>query len=58
MLSRILAVISARGINVAHMLDQSRGEYAYLILELDDIPDEECLARIRAIDGVLRVRKV
>lgn len=58
MLSRILAVVSAHGINVAHMLDQSKGEYAYLILELDDIPDEECLACIRAIDGVLRVRKI
>ena len=57
-LSKILAVISSQGINVAHMQDQSKGEYAYLILELDDIPSEACLSMIEGIAGVIRVRKI
>lgn len=55
-LSKILAVISAQGINVAHMLDQSKGEYAYLILELDETPSLASIDLIRNLSGVLRVR--
>ena len=58
MLSKILAVVSKHGINVAHMQDQSKGDYAYLILDLDDRPEDACLAEIRAIDGVRRVRRI
>ncbi len=58
MLSKILAVVSKHGINVAHMQDQSKGDYAYLILDLDDRPEDACLTEIRAIDGVLRVRRI
>ena len=57
-LSKILAVVSSQGINVAHMQDQSKGEYAYLILDLDDVPSEECLALIGNIAGVIRVRMI
>ena len=57
-LSKILAVVSSQGINVAHIQDQSKGEYAYLILELDDVPSDECLAMIGNIAGVIRVRKL
>ncbi len=57
-LSKILAIISAQGINVAHMQDQSKGEYAYLILELDDVPDEKCLSSLKKVEGVIRVRKI
>ena len=57
-LSKILAIISAQGINVAHMQDQSKGEYAYLILELDDVPDEACLSSLQKVERVIRVRKI
>ena len=55
-LSKILSVISAQGINVAHMQDQSKGEYAYLILDLDDIPSLASIDLIRNLTGVIRVR--
>lgn len=57
-LSKILSIVSSQGINVAHMQDQSKGEYAYLILDLDDVPSEACLSLIRSIAGVIRVRKI
>lgn len=55
-LSKMLGVVAAQGINVAHMADQSRGDYAYLILELDDIPNPETLNKLSSLDGVIRVR--
>ena len=58
MLTKILTVISSQSINVANMQDASKGEFAYLICDLDEIPTPETIGRIRAIDGVIRVRKI
>lgn len=55
-LSKILAIVASQGINVAHIQDQSRGEYAYLILDLDERPSDACVELIRSVAGVLRIR--
>ena len=55
-LSKILAIISSQGINVAHMQDQSKGEYAYLVLDLDEVPSAACIDLIRGVKDVIRVR--
>lgn len=57
-LSKILTVISSQGINVANMQDASKGEYAYLICDLDEVPAAQTLENIRKIDGVIRVRMI
>lgn len=57
-LSKILNVISSQGINVANMQDASKGEYAYLILDLDDVPSAESLDKIRTFEGIIRVRMI
>lgn len=55
-LSKILAIVASQGINVAHIQDQSRGEYAYLILDLDEAPSAACAELLRGVAGVIRVR--
>ncbi len=57
-LSKILAIVSSQGINIAHMQDQSRGEYAYLVLDLDDALSHEAVELIRRVSGVIRVRVI
>ena len=57
-LSKITAAVSADGINIANMQDTSKGEYAYLILELDSDPSEKLLAAISALEDVIRVRRI
>ncbi len=57
-LSKILAIVASQGINVAHMQDSSKGEYAYLILDLDEKPATSCLELIKNIAGVIRVRMI
>lgn len=57
-LSKILAIVSSQGINVAHMQDQSKGEYAYLILDLDEVPSAACVDLIRGVKDVIRVRQL
>ena len=40
------------------MQDCSKGEYAYLILDLDEVPSDSTLELIKNVSGVLRVRKI
>lgn len=57
-LSKILAVISSQGINVANMQDASKGEYAYLVCELDDALTKAGVEKIKAISGIIKVRLI
>ena len=56
MLTRFTAVFSEDGVNISDMLNRSRGEYAYTMLDLDSPTTEEFVEDLKKIDGVLRVR--
>ena len=56
MITRILDFISDRNINVEHMINKPRGEYAYTIVDLGESIGEPTAAAIRAMGDVLRVR--
>lgn len=56
MIASITAIISGAGLNIEHMANGSRGEYAYTLIETaGDIP-AACKERIEAIDGVISAR--
>lgn len=57
-LSKILTVVSSQGVNVENMQDASKGEYAYLLCDIDKPISEEALDGIRAVGGVLRARMI
>ena len=56
MVGQITAALAESGCNIEHMVNSSRGEWAYTMLDLATAPDRACLDRIAAIDGVVRVR--
>ena len=56
MITKILDFISDRNINVEHMINKPRGEYAYTIVDLGEKIDEDVAVSIRGMDNVLRVR--
>lgn len=58
MIMRILDYISDLNINVEHMINKPRGEYAYTIVDLGERIGEETAASIRAMSDVLRVRVI
>ncbi|MBO5525297.1 MAG: phosphoglycerate dehydrogenase [Clostridia bacterium] len=57
-LSKILAIVSGEGINIAHMQDKSKGDYAYLMLDIDEVADEAVIEKIKAIEEVIKVRVI
>jgi len=56
MLARISHAMGARGINIHNMLNKSRGDVAYTLVDVDSAVPADALAALRAIDGVLAVR--
>ena len=58
MLTRILDFISDRNINVEHMINKPRDEYAYTIVDLSERIDENVARAILAMDDVIRVRVI
>ena len=58
MLTRFTAVFAADGVNISDMLNRSRGEYAYTMLDVDSPLDESFVEDLKKIDGVIRVRAI
>jgi D-3-phosphoglycerate dehydrogenase len=56
MVAQILTALAAQNINIADMLNHSRDELSYTLVDLDAPPNEATLNRIRSIDGILTVR--
>ena len=56
MLSNILSLLGKEGANIENMVNRSKGEYAYTLIELSQAITGETLDHVRNIDGVLRLR--
>jgi D-3-phosphoglycerate dehydrogenase len=55
-LSSITTVCSEQGLNIENMTNKSRGEVAYTLLDITGAPEADSLDKLKAIDGVIRVR--
>ncbi|MGB5277560.1 MAG: phosphoglycerate dehydrogenase [Gammaproteobacteria bacterium] len=58
MVGQISHVLGQAGVNIQHMRNESRGELAYTLMDLDKATDQSTLSAIKAIDGVLSVRQI
>lgn len=57
-LSAITSIISSNGHNISNMVSQSKGDYAYLILDIDEKCTQNILDEILKLDTVLRIRVI
>ena len=58
MVGQISTCLADARINIADLLNKSRGEHAYTLIDVDGAVGEEPLAKIRAIEGVLSARLI
>lgn len=56
MLGQISTAMAQAGLNIHNMVNKSRGEMAYTLVDVDSPVAEPVLAALRAIEGVLAVR--
>ena len=57
-LSPFTSVFAKRNINISDLMNRSRGDYAYTMLDLDSVPPTDAIEELRSIHGVLRVRQI
>ena len=57
-LGRFTTAMAGENVNIAGLMNKSRGEDAYTMLDLDHKPSESVVEGLRNIEGVLRVRVI
>jgi D-3-phosphoglycerate dehydrogenase / 2-oxoglutarate reductase len=58
MLGQISTTMAQAGLNIHNMVNKSRGEMAYTLVDLDSAAAPEVIARIAHIPGVLSIRAI
>lgn len=58
MLGQIATVLAENGLNIEAMVNQNRADLAYNIIDVAKPVSDESVQKIRAIDGVISVRRI
>ena len=57
-LSKFTTAVAEENINISDLMNRSRGEYAYTMLDLDHPVPDSLIEHLQGLDGVLRVRRI
>lgn len=57
-IGQITSALAQEHVNIANMVNKSKGNVAYTILDLDSKPSASVIEMLEAIDGVFRVRLI
>lgn len=58
MIGQITAILAADGLNISHMTNKSRGQYAYTLLDLENSVEKKAVEDLENIHGMYKVRIV
>ena len=58
MVGQITTLLAEYKINIQDMINKSRGDFAYNIIDVENEVSEDLLQGIRAIDGVVMTRLI
>lgn len=58
LIGKYTTILGEADINVADMTNKAKGDYAYALLDVDSSVPDEIVEKLRAIDGVIRVRVI
>jgi len=56
MVGQISSALARKELNIIDMLNKSRGELAYTVIDIDKAVEDDLVQEIAGIDGVLAVR--
>ncbi|MBR5922212.1 MAG: phosphoglycerate dehydrogenase [Clostridia bacterium] len=56
MLNSITGIVAKNNVNIENMLNKSRGDFAYTILDVSGIDENEITETLSAVDGIIRIR--
>ena len=56
MITKISAVLAEEGVNIENLLNQSKKDYAYTMLDISEAMSKHAIEQLYQIDGVIRIR--
>ncbi len=56
MVGQISTILANANMNIVEMLNKSKGDYAYNIIDISSEPDEKIMKAIYSIEGIVKVR--
>jgi len=56
MISKISKVLGSAGVNIEHLVNESRENIAYTLIDVSDPVSDEQVEKIKSVDGIIRVR--
>ena len=57
-LGHVLSVLADKNVNVIDMMNKSRGEFAFNIIDVESMPGDHVVTAIEAVEHVIRVRVI
>ena len=57
-LGHVLSVLADKNVNVVDMVNKSRGDMAYSIIDVEQVPGDDVIAAITAVEHVISVRVI
>ena len=57
-IGQVTSVIANAGVNISEMVNKSREDIAYTIIDLDQDLDQQVVDQLLNIEGVVRVRQL
>jgi len=57
-LGQITSILASNNMNISDMLNKSRGDWAYTLLDVEDEVKEELVGKLTDIEGVIKVRTI
>jgi D-3-phosphoglycerate dehydrogenase len=58
MLGQITSILSCENINITNMLNNSKGEWAYTMIDIESDIEDRVIKQLKSIDGIVRVRVI
>ncbi len=58
MVGQISTLLAEAGLNIADLLNKSRGDLAYTLIDVDGVPSDDLMTKIRSLSGVLGARRL
>ena len=57
-LAHITGTVGNEGINISNLTNQSKGDYAVTILDVDGVVSDQAIAHISAVENIIKVRVI
>ena len=57
MIAQFTSLLSSINLNIENLINSSKGNYAYTIIDISEI-DDETIKKLSSIDGIIRIRKI